>query len=515
MLKKSQLIPDFSASIVVFLVALPLCLGIALGSGAPLSSGIISGIIGGIIVGFLSGSPLSVSGPAAGLIAIVLIAIQTLGSFEAFLLSVILAGLIQFIFGVLRFGNLGDFVPSSVIKGMLAAIGLILIMKQIPHFFGYDSSPLIAENSMQMSDQNNVFITLTQVFDNISQGAAIIGLFSVAVLIFFEFTFIKKRKILKMVPAPLIAVASGVFINELFLAYYPNLALYQEHLVNLDINFSQEGAIKNFLIFPSFQHISNGQTWFTAVTIAIVASIETLLCTEAVDRIDKLKRRTSGNRELKAQGIGNILAGFIGGLPITSVIVRSSANVDAGAKTKLSAILHGVWLLLSIALIPGLLNKIPYSSLAAILIITGFKLTNPKIFKDLYKNGHDQIIPFAITIFAILATNLLYGIAIGIFASIVFILRNSFKSSIILVQEKDYYLLRFRKDVSFFNKSNVKLTLENLPPKSRILIDVTKSDFIDKDVIEVINDFRKHAHLKKIRIEVKKNNYNKLHKLIK
>lgn len=514
MFKNSTVLQDFSASIVVFLVALPLCLGIALGSNAPLSSGIIAGVIGGIVIGFLSGSSLSVSGPAAGLIAIVLMAIQTLGSFESFLLAVFIAGILQVIFGFLKFGTLGDFVPNAVIKGMLAAIGIILIIKQIPHFFGYENSSIIAENVTSISDTKNIYQELIDVFQNISPIATIIGFVSVAILIFFEFEFVKKNKILKIIPGPLIAVLCGILINEYFLINNAEIALKQEHLVSLGKTSEGFGSLKEFLIFPSFEQIYNPQIWFIAFTIAIVASIETLLSIEAVDRIDKLKRQTPGNRELKAQGIGNMFSGLIGGLPITSVIVRSSANVNSGAKTKLSTILHGFWLVLSIILIPNLMNKIPYSALAAILIVIGFKLASPKIFKSLYKLGIDQIIPFAVTVFAILITNLLIGILIGILVSIIFILNTNFRSAIMVVNEGNYYLLRFRKDVSFLNKSKVKDTFEKLPEKSHIVIDVTKTDFIDKDVIEVINDFLKHKELKKIKVEIKKNNFNNLHKLI-
>lgn len=509
----SKLLPDISASIVVFLVALPLCLGIAAGSQAPISSGLISGIIGGVIIGILSGSPLSVSGPAAGLIAVVILAIQNLGSFESFLLAVLLAGILQLIFGFLRFGTLGDFVPNSVIKGMLAAIGIILIIKQIPHFFGYDNSLTIAEDSMLELNHNNIFYELTQIFDNISFVASIIGFVSLLILISFEFSFIKRNKLLKAIPAPLIAVIVGTIINEYFLLTNPEIALTQQHLVSLSQN-NQKLSFDSFLNFPVFNQILNPQIWYIAFTIAIIASIETLLCIEAVDKIDNLKRRTSGNRELKAQGIGNIVSGLIGGLPITSVIVRSSANANAGAKTKLSTIFHGVWLFLSIILIPDLLNKIPYSTLASILIFTGFKLANPKILKECYKLGFDQIFPFLITITSILLTNLLIGIFIGILISFSFILRNNFKSAIMIVNDGNNYLMRFKKDVTFLNKAKIKRSLENIPAKSNLIIDISNSDFIDKDIIEVINDFLKHKNLKRIRTEIKRNNYNPLHQLI-
>jgi MFS superfamily sulfate permease-like transporter len=509
--KNSWIFYDISASIVVFLVALPLCLGIALGSGAPLSSGIIAGLIGGVVIGLLSKSSLSVSGPAAGLIAIVILALQQLGSFEVFLLAVVLAGFLQIIFGFLKLGTLGDFVPNAVIKGMLAAIGVILIIKQVPHFFGYDLMPAIDENSMRLTDQKNSFFELTKISDNVSFVATLIGGVSIVILMLFEFDFIKKRKFLKIVPAPLIVVVVGVLINQYFLVNDAKIALKQEHLVWLGAGSFE---LKTFLIFPNFSQILNPKIWYFAFTIAIVASIETLLCIEAIDKVDKLRRRTPTNRELKAQGVGNMIAGLIGGLPITSVIVRSSANENAGAKSKLSAILHGFWLILAVILIPNILNKIPYSALAAILIFTGFKLTNPKIFKDLYKLGFDQLIPFLITIIAILMTNLLLGIAIGLLVSIAFIMHSNSSSAITLVNNKKNYLLRFRKDVSFLNKANVKRALEKIPRASLLIIDVTKTDFIDKDIIEVINDFQKHARLNRVKVEIKKNNFNELHKLI-
>ena len=404
--------------------------------------------------------------------------------------------------------------PNSVIKGMLAAIGIILVIKQIPHFFGYGNVLQIDGDSMQATDHSSSIFNLTQIFDHISFVATLIGMVSIIILIIFEFNFFKKNKYLKFVPAPLIAVVFGALINEYFLRINVDLALKREHLVYLS-EFANITELKSSLIFPSFEKIYSPEIWYIAATIAIVASIETLLCIEATDKLDKLKRRTSTNRELKAQGFGNLIAGFIGGLPITSVIVRSSANVNAGAQTKLSAVFHGFWLILSVIFIPNLLNKIPYASLAAILIVTGLKLAKPSIFKELYKLGYDQLIPFAVTIIAILLTNLLLGIFVGIILSVAFILRSNFKSSIMIVQEQNKYLLRFRKDVSFFNKSMLKKMLDQFPRRSSVLIDVSKSDFIDKDVIEVINDFLKNASMKRIHVEIKKNNFNDLHKLIK
>ncbi len=506
---------DFSASIVVFLVALPLCLGIALGSQAPLFSGIIAGVIGGVVIGSLSNSPLSVSGPAAGLIAVVVIGVQKLGSFESFLLAALIAGILQIIFGYLRFGSLGDFIPNAVIKGMLAAIGIILIIKQIPHFVGYDKNHEVDEGLLEIDQQEKAFLDLFDVTNHISPLAIAIGIAAIIILLLWETKFFKKYRALKFIPAPLIAVIVGSAINHFFTIQNPAFALQQEHLVSLP-SLKNLADLNSVLLFPDFSGIFNHQVWGIALTISLVASIETLLCIEATDKIDLLKRRTNGNRELKAQGVGNALSALVGGLPITSVIVRSSANVNAGAQSKFSTILHGTWLLLAVIFIPHFLEKIPYAALAAILIITGFKLTKPAIFKDLYRLGADQLIPFIITILAILCTNLLLGICIGIIVSFAFILYSNFKSSLMIVHnEKGHYLLRLRKDVSFLNKAKLKNMLEDLPSATHVLIDVSRSDFIDKDVIEVINDFSKHAHLKKITVEIKRNNFKALHRLIK
>ncbi len=506
---------DFSASIVVFLVALPLCLGIALGSSAPLFSGIIAGVVGGVIIGALSGSSLSVSGPAAGLIAIVVIGIQKLGSFEAFLLASLIAGFMQIAFGYLRLGNLGDFIPNSVIKAMLAAIGIILIMKQLPHFVGYDKNNEADEALLLIDQQGNMFHNLFDVFNHIDPTSTLIGAVAIIILLAWDSAFFKKISFLKFVPAPLVAVLAGVIINSFFKIYDPNLALAPEHLVILP-SLQNLGDLSSILIFPDLKAIYNPQIFTTAITIALVASVETLLCIEATDKIDPLKRRTLGNRELKAQGVGNVVSAAIGGLPITSVIVRSSANVNAGAQSKASAIFHGLWLLVAVVFIPNLLSQIPYAALAAILIITGFKLTKPSIFKALYRLGGDQLAPFIITILAILFTNLLLGVGIGIFVSFFFILYSNFKSALMIVHnDKKHYLLRLRKDVSFLNKARLKNMLEKLPIHAHVLIDVSRADFIDKDVIEVINDFAKHAHLKKITVEIKRNNFKALQRLIR
>jgi len=503
---------DIPASVVVFLVALPLCLGIALGSNAPLFSGIIAGIVGGIIIGTLSGSALSVSGPAAGLTAVVAVAIGKLPVYEAFTLAVCIAGIIQIILGSIRAGILGDYVPNAVIRGMLAAIGIILILKQLPHLVGYDKDFSGDETFIQI-DAHNTFSELIYSINYLSPVAIFIGLLSIGILVLWERPFFKKKKLFTYIPAPLVLVIMAVVINAYFINNGSRFAIEKNHLVNLPVADSLDSFIK-FFTFPDFNHFSNPAVWTTALTIGLVASLETLLSIEAIDKLDPYNRRTPTNRELRAQGVGNLLSGFFGGLPVTSVIVRSSANVHAGAKSKFSTILHGTLLLLSVFFIPGLLNKIPLSALAAILIVTGYKLAKPSIFKEFHQKGVDQIVPFVATIIAILLTDLLIGILIGMGVGLFFLLRSNFKSSVMVVHDKNKYLLRLRKDVSFLNKPIVKEKLESVPENAYILIDLTRADFIDKDVIDVINEFLHHAHLKKIRVDVKKSQFKLLHQLV-
>ncbi|MCW3108112.1 MAG: sulfate transporter [Segetibacter sp.] len=502
---------DFPAAVVVFLVALPLYLGIALGSGAPLFSGIIAGMIGGIVIGSLSGSQLSVSGPAAGLTAIVFAAITKLQVFEAFLLAVVLAGIIQMILGFIKAGVIGDYVPNSVIKGMLAAIGMILILKQLPHFVGYDKD-YTGDQSFAQGSNENTFSGIFHSLNAITPGAVAIGIVSLIILILWETKFFKSNKILAHIPGPLVVVLVGVFLNIAFASSAPNLQLEQKHLVSLPIADTASMFI-SFFTFPDFSHITNPQVWISGLTIAIVASLETLLGIEAVDKLDPLKRVTPTNRELKAQGIGNLLSGLIGGLPLTSVVVRSSANVMAGAQTKISAIMHGVLLLISVYFIPGVLNLIPLSALAAILIFTGYKLAKVSLFKEFYIKGWDQFIPFVVTILAILLSDLLIGIVVGIIVGLFFMVRSNFRSSVFVVNDQNRYLVRLRKDVSFLNKPIVKQKLEEVPANSFIIIDATRADFIDKDIIEEINNFLKHAHLKNIKVEIKKSMFKSMHTL--
>jgi len=507
----SHIGPNLSASIVVLLVALPLCLGIALASGAPLFSGIIAGVVGGIVVGLLSGSQLSVTGPAAGLTAIVAVAILKLQVYEAFLLAVVLAGAMQVALGYLKAGVIGDYVPNAVIKGMLAAIGLILIMKQFPHLVGYDAN-FEGDETFAQADQNNTLSAIYTALNTITPTAVIIGLGSIILLAVWEKPFIKKNKLLQFVPGPLVVVILAIIINSTIEQLSGIAGLESKHLVSLPIAHSTTEFI-SFFTLPNFSFITNTQVWISALTLAIVASLETLLGIEAVDKLDPLKRVTPTNRELKAQGFGNIVSGLIGGLPLTSVIVRSSANVSAGGKTKQSTIFHGILLLLCAALIPGLLNKIPLSALAGILIFTGYKLAKITLFKEFYQKGFNQFIPFCVTIIAILFTDLLIGISIGIAVSLVFIIRSNFKTAVMIVNDNNNYLIRFKKDVSFLNKPIIKSELELVPENANLVIDVARAEFIDKDVIDEVNGFLYHAHLKNIKVSLKTNPSNASHGL--
>ncbi|MBN8836825.1 MAG: SulP family inorganic anion transporter [Sphingobacteriia bacterium] len=503
---------DIAASVVVFLVALPLCLGIALASGAPLFAGITAGIIGGIVVGFLSGSHLSVSGPAAGLTVIVAASIIKIGSYEAFLLAVVIAGIIQILLGTIKAGIIGDYIPNAVIKGMLAAIGLLLILKQLPHLVGYDADFEGDEKFLQ-SDHHNTFSSLLGAVHYITPSVVFIGFISLLLLVLWESKLIKRNRVLKNIPGPLIVVVIGTFISEWFAGSYQAYTLGTKQLVSLPVA-KDAGHFFSFFTVPSLASLNNPYVWSSAFTLAIVASLETLLGIEAVDKLDPYKRVTPPNRELIAQGIGNITSGLIGGLPLTSVIVRSSANVASGAKTKMSAVYHGILLLVCVALIPLWLNKIPLSALAAILIFTGYKLAKVSLFKDFFKKGWDQFIPFCVTIAAILLTDLLIGIGIGIIVGLFFLIRSNFKSSVLVVNDKNHFLIRLRKDVSFLNKPIIKLKLEKVPENAFVIIDATRADFIDKDVIEEINNFLCHAHLKKIKVEIKKSLNKQMHNLL-
>ncbi len=496
----SSLSSDLPASVVVFLVALPLCLGVAVASNASPFSGIIAGVCGGIVVALFSGSQLSVSGPAAGLTTIVAAAITSLASFEAFLVVVVLAGVMQIILGFCKAGVIGDFVPNSVIKGMLAAIGLILILNQFPHLLGDSSSPEIDENTPNLS-KGNIFTNFFMAFGKINIAAITIGVTCLAFYFIWESFVANKKGIIKLIPTPLIIVFIGVGFNFLFTTTGLLQPLAGDHLVNIPMATSAEKFL-SFFTTPDWNAIGDSQVWGLAITIALVASLESLLSIEAVDDLDPYQRVSPTNRELKAQGLGNLISGLIGGIPVTSVIVRSSANVNSGAKTKMSAIFHGIFLLLSVALIPAVLNLIPKSALAAILIFTGYKLSKPALFKTFYKKGWDVFLPFVITIAAILATDLLKGVIFGIIVGLFFAMRSNFRKAVFVVHDDKRYLFRLRKDVSFLNKALIKRKLEEVPEQAHVIIDVKRADYIDKDVVETIEDFTLHAPLKNIKVDL-------------
>ncbi|MBE2282466.1 MAG: bifunctional SulP family inorganic anion transporter/carbonic anhydrase [Prosthecobacter sp.] len=480
---------DITASIAVFLVALPLCLGIALASNAPLFSGLISGIVGGIVVGILSGSHKSVSGPAAGLTAIVAAQIAVLGSFEAFLAAVVMAGVIQILMGTFRLGFIAAFFPMSVIKGLLAAIGLILILKQIPHVFGHDADAE-GEMSFEQPDHENTFTELLATLSDVLPGAALIGIASVLLLLVWD-----KMKVLKKLPVPsaLVVVLFGVAINLLLRKMGHAWEVKASHLVQVPVA-GDFKAFLGFLQFPGVEHFGNPLVFKAAITVALVATLETLLNLEAVDKIDPDQRQSPPNRELVAQGTGNLIAGLIGGLPMTSVIIRSSVNINAGGKSKLSAILHGVLLIVCVMTVPHWLNEIPLSALAAILIVTGFKLASPKLFKEMWSEGRHQFLPFVITIAAIVLTDLLTGVLIGLGMSILFILHSNLRRPLRRVMEKhtsgDVLRIELANQVSFLNRAVLEKTLYDVPRGGRVIIDARNTDYIDPDIRDLLSDFR-------------------------
>lgn len=494
-LSKRDLKYDFPASIVVFLVALPLCLGIAMASGAPLFAGILTGIIGGIVVASISGSPLSVSGPAAGLTVIVLGAIEKLGAYETFILAVLIAGAIQLILGIIKAGMIGNYFPSAVILGMLAAIGITIILKQIPLAFG------LTETNAFDFEHGGITAFTNTILSSVNWGATIICFLSLAVLIFWP-----SIKMLNKIPAPLVVVLLGVGLGFAFQG--TSFALNPDHFVSIPV-VSSIAEFQGLFIFPDFTQILNKEVWIVAFTIAIIASLETLLSIEAVDKLDPLKRNSPTNRELVAQGIGNMTSGLLGGLPMTSVIVRSSANANAGGRTRQSAILHGLWLLVALLAIPSIINLIPLAGLAAILLHTGFKLAKPALFKQMMKKGLDQFIPFVVTVVAIVLTDLLTGVGIGILVATFYILRanmhNAYHLNIKSTDQgdKETAIITLAEEVTFLNKAPIQQKLYNLPKSVKsIVIDGQKSKFIDKDVIDVIKDFEQNALSKGLEIEL-------------
>lgn len=493
---------DFPASIVVFFVALPLCLGIALASGAPLLSGLISGVIGGIVVGALSGSNMGVSGPAAGLAAIVAASITELGSFEVFLVAVVLSGIIQILFGILRLGIIGYFFPNSVILGMLSGIGIIIILKQIPHLFGYDSEPMGADEFVEATGENT-FSAISHIISNISPGSVIIGFFGLALIIFWDTILSKKSKIFRVIQGAIVAVTLGT-ITKLIFDNYSVLAVKDVHLVKIPVA-NNLNDLMGFLTFPDFNAITNPKVLAIGFTIALIASLETLLSVEATDKLDPDKNVTPTNRELFAQGTGNIISGLIGGLPLTQVIVRSSANIQSNAKSKLSTIIHGLLLLLAVLALPKILNHIPLSVLAAVLIVVGYKLAKPSLFKKMWSKGWTQFLPFVATIVVIVAKDLLWGISVGLFLGvIVIIIKNYQNASFLNIDKINDKLVKMTlaEEATFLNKGAITKQLASLPNDITLEINVRNSKYIDSDIIEIFEDFVIQAKNKNITVQL-------------
>lgn len=492
---------DAPASVVVFLVALPLCLGIALASGAPLVAGLVAGIVGGLVIGALSGSALSVSGPAAGLTVVVLDAIHSLGSFEAFLTAGLVAGALQLGLGYLRAGTLGDFFPTAVIRGMLAGIGVILILKQIPHAVGWDTDYL-GDESFAQGDGETTFSAIAHIADHVSWGATIIAVVGLFILVVWELPRIRQVHILRLIPGPLLAVLSGVGLDQIFQRIAPNLAVGDAHRVSVP-RFESFDGLQAQLHSPDLGRLLSPDVWVVALTLTIIASLETLLSVDAADRLDPQRRLTPKNRELKAQGAGNMVSALLGGLPITAVIVRSSANVVAGARTKASAVLHGTWLLLSVLFLANVLAMIPLASLAAVLLYVGFKLTPPALYKRMYRDGWSQFVPFTVTIGAMLVTNLLVGVLVGLVVGTFYVFHTNFKTAVYTLQEGDRLLIRFQKDVSFLNKAKVRQVLENVQPGTQVLIDTSESVFVDHDIQQTLDDFCALAAERNIKVDLR------------
>lgn len=490
---------DLAAGLSVFLVALPLCLGIALASGAPLYAGLLSGIIGGIVVGFISGSSLAVSGPAAGLTTLVAAGISSAGNYRLFLLTVIIAGLFQLILGLLKLGVVANYFPSAVIKGMLAAIGILLIAKQIPLALGYDKPDFWNSGFSSLFSYDNFSGNLSNFSHHISPGAILITVASLIIMLLVQHSIIKN---IRAVPAPLLVVLAGIGLNFLFSSTGTTLALQKEQLVHIPENIFAQ------IQFPDLSQLfADVKPWKDGLLIGLLATLETLLCIEAVDKLDQHNRITPVNRELVAQGIGNMTCGLLGAIPLTAVVVRGAANVDAGARTKLSAVTHGLFLLLAVLLIPFVLNRIPYASLAGILLITGYNLAKPKLFRNMWSLGWKQFLPFLITIIIILATDLLIGVSIGLLLSAYFIIQNNFKAEYRISSTrkdgKEIQLIRLNSNVTFLNKVNLKKVLDEVPEDSTLIIDGSECNFIDYDILEIISEFDTKARDRNISLELK------------
>lgn len=490
---------DLPAGLSVFLVALPLCLGIALASGVPLYSGIISGVIGGIVVSLISGSPLAVSGPAAGLTTVVAVAIISLGDFRTFLLAVIIAGIFQVILGVFKLGGIANYFPSAVIKGMLAAIGIMLIVKQIPVALGYDQADFWSSGFLSFFNSENVSARIEFFNAHTTRGAIVITVVSLAILIALQQKFARRWK---SIPAPLVVVIVAVAINSLFTSTGQNFSLKPTQLVNIPANIFESIHFPDLTkLFSSTEILKHG------LIIGLLATLETLLCVEAIDKLDKANRITPPNRELVAQGVGNMLCGLFGGIPITAVIVRGAANIDAGARSKLSSFTHGIFLLLTVLFIPFVLNKIPYAALAAILLITGYNLTKPKLYRNMWSLGLRQFLPFVLTIVVILLTDLLIGVSIGLLICAYFIIRNNFKAEYKIQKTKQHetevFFIKLNSNVTFLNKVTLKKTLDQIPEYSILTIDGSECNFIDYDILEIISEYSNKAHNKHIELHLK------------
>jgi MFS superfamily sulfate permease-like transporter len=493
---------DFSAGVAVFLVTLPLCLGIALASGAPLFSGLLASIVGGIVVTLFSGSEVSISGPAAGLTVIVFDSIQRLGSYPNFLMAVVLAGVIQFSLGWLKAGRLSSFVPSSVISGMLVAIGIVIILKQIPHALGWDAD-YEGEFEFEQADQRNTFSEIIEALSHPNAGAILISVFCLGLIAWWDYSAKKGIKFFKTIPGGVVVVLVGVVLNQLLALWFPAMSLKEEsHLVRVPLIRDWTDA-KAAFNFPAFEILANPQVYISALTLAIVGSIESLFSLEAADKLDTRRRISSPNQELKAQGIGNVVSGLIGGLPLTLVAIRTSVNVYSGAQTRLSSFIHGLLMLLAVLAIPQLLNYIPLACLAALLISVGYKLAKVEIFKKMYREGPDQFIPFIITVLAIVFTDLLIGLAIGLIVGMIYIVYTNNLSAISVGRDKETVLIWFKKDVSFLNKAHLKEVLAALKPGDYVFVDGLRAQFIDHDIFTTLEEFEADAPLRGIQVEFK------------
>jgi MFS superfamily sulfate permease-like transporter len=489
---------DLPAGLSVFLVALPLCLGIALASGAPLYAGLLAGIIGGIVVPLISGAQLAVSGPAAGLTTVVAASIISLGDYKIFILAVIVAGLFQLLLGILKLGAIANYFPSAVIKGMLAAIGIILILKQIPLALGYDQPDFWTSGFVQLFSSKHFLNSFTNFNQHIGNGTLVITVVSLVILVVLQQPFTKR---LKVIPAPLLVVVIGILINLFFTATNSGFSLKPTQLVNIPSN-----IFKN-ISFPDLsKFLSTSEIWKDGIIIGLLATLETLLCIEAVDKLDKRNRITPVNRELIAQGIGNITCGFLGAVPITAVVVRGAANVDAGGRTKLAALTHGLFLLLAVMLMPFLLNKIPYACLAAILLSTGYNLTKPKLYRNMWRLSWKQFIPFIATICVILLTDLLIGVTIGLLLSVYFIIQNNFKAEYLVTISQHLGIatqyIKLNTNVTFLNKVKLRQSLDDVAEYTVLTIDGSECNFIDYDILEILSEYQNKAIIRHIELHL-------------